>query len=732
MPWRFRLGYSAIAIAIAYYVGAKVGLALTPQLQPVSTLWPPNAILLGALLLAPTKRWPILLAAAFVAHLGVELQGGVPLALVLCWFISNGAEAVFGAWVVRRYIERPVLFDSVRRVAVFVGGAALLAPFLASFLDVAFVKLIGYGAGGYWDVWRVRFLSNVLAILALVPAIVTWANAGFSALCFTVKQKVEGALLAISLLVACAVGFSNFFGVHSTPALLFVPLPILLWAALRFGPAWTSAALLVVALFSDWGAVHGSGPFADTVRQNILSFQIYLIFTYVPLMVLSAVLRERERDAEALREEAALRESAARLRELADAMPQIVFSAKPDGTIDYFNEKWWDLVQAEPGPITSETWLSAIHPEDRDACYRLWYTNTSMGRPHDHEARFRCTSDGEYHWHLVRALPVYDENGDIIRWYGTATDIDEQKNTESALRQSEAKLKQLRAQLENRVAERTTELSLANSTLREEIETRARAEQALRTLERQLTHMGRVAVLGELSAALAHELNQPLTAILANARAAQRILLRDNANLTEIRAILDDIVTDDLRAGSVIRRVRALIRKGDSDLQPVMPNDIVSEVLDLAHSDLILREVSVTTRLAATLPAVPADRIQLQQVILNLIVNACDAMSGNAPSDRQIIITTNDEGSAVRVSVSDRGTGISDDSVFEPFVTSKEHGLGLGLAICRSIIDAHGGRMWAVNNAERGATFHVLLPRLREAPRMPRLGMSTPVGAEAR
>jgi len=247
-----------------------------------------------------------------------------------------------------------------------------------------------------------------------------------------------------------------------------------------------------------------------------------------------------------------------------------------------------------------------------------------------------------------------------------------------------------------------------------DITERRRAEHEIVAQRRQLAHLGRVAVVGEMSGALAHELNQPLTAILANARAAQRMLVRDRVDVTELRAILDDIVADDLRAGAVIHRVRALIRKGDVGPQQVVANEIVSEVLELTHSDLIQREVRVATRLAASLPAVPGDRVQLQQVVLNLIVNACDAMADNPPSERTLSISTFDEGMAVRVSVSDRGTGIAGDSVdavFEPFVTSKEHGVGLGLAICRSIVNAHGGRMWAVNNPDRGATFHLLLPQ---------------------
>jgi signal transduction histidine kinase len=183
--------------------------------------------------------------------------------------------------------------------------------------------------------------------------------------------------------------------------------------------------------------------------------------------------------------------------------------------------------------------------------------------------------------------------------------------------------------------------------------------------------------------------------------------------LAEFQAILEDIVSDDRRAGAVIQRVRALIKKDETELHKVSPNDIVTDVLELAHSDLIQRAVVVSTRLAPSLPEVQGDRVQLQQVLLNLIVNACDAMVDNLPPLRTLVITTSVRGGAVRISVSDSGTGITTepiDAVFQPFVTSKRHGLGLGLAICRSIVDAHGGRLWAVNNHGGGATFHVLLP----------------------
>ena len=950
---RVALGSLApLGVALAYYVGAQVGFLLTPVEQPVSTLWPPNALLLGALLLAPTRAWPYFIIAAFPAHVAVELHSGVPMRMVLCWFISNSVEALIGAAGVRMLTPGRPRLDTFRRVNVFIGCAALFAPFASSFLDAAFVSLNHWGTASYWYVWRVRFFSNVLAALTLVPAIIAVGQGGLRLpRGFSRARVLEGVVLTSLLLAVCAFVFTGMpQAIHAIPALLYAPLPFLLWAAVRFGPGGASGCLLIFTVLSVWGAIHGHGPFVGySPRENVLSLQLFLIVTYIPLLALTAVLRERRRTEEearrneqqlnlalsaarvrtwewcidadsenyrrfidmihadnlpiveaaiwraiggadsydvefrlaedperweqsrgrvirdeqgvpnrmigvsadvterklaeaALLTESMLRESATQLRELANAMPQVVFTARPGGSIDFLNRKWYELTGTVDAPITEETWFSVIHPADRKSCLETWRSNALEGRPYEHEARFRSTRTDSYRWHLVRALPVYDEDGAIRRWYGTATDIDDRKRGEEALRRSEIRLRLFGEQLEHRVAERTRELSLANESLRGEIEVRVRTENALRSSEerffmafraspdaivitsspsgriievnerwqamfgftrdevighvltefgvgpsaaddarlrgllassgyiresevdihnrrgetlravlaceridvggepcnitmlrdvterrraeqviaaqrRQLTHLGRVAVLGELSGAIAHELNQPLTAILANARAAQRLIARPTIDAIEIADILNDIAADDLRAGAVIRRMRDLIRNGDTLPQLTDANDVVREVLDIAHGDLMLREVSVATCLSPSLPAVPADRVQLQQVLLNLIVNACDAMADNPRGDRTLVISSVRDSSVVRVSVSDHGTGIPTDpveAVFEPFRTTKEHGLGLGLAICRSILTAHGGSMWAVNNQDRGATFHLALPIERE------------------
>jgi PAS domain S-box-containing protein len=246
-----------------------------------------------------------------------------------------------------------------------------------------------------------------------------------------------------------------------------------------------------------------------------------------------------------------------------------------------------------------------------------------------------------------------------------------------------------------------------------DITDRKRAELDAAAQRQELAHLNRVLILAEQSGALAHELSQPLAAILTNAQAARRLLDQSPLDLDELRAALDDVIKNDKRAGAVIHRLRELLKKSNIVLQPVDLNEVTREVLDLTHSDLLLRRMPITTALSPGIPPVLGDRIQLQQVILNLIVNACDAMSTVEPAERELTLTTVADDRFVQIAIADRGVGIPDgqlDSVFDPFVTHRAQGLGLGLTISRSIVLAHRGRIQAENNADRGATFRCFLP----------------------
>jgi two-component system sensor kinase FixL len=246
-----------------------------------------------------------------------------------------------------------------------------------------------------------------------------------------------------------------------------------------------------------------------------------------------------------------------------------------------------------------------------------------------------------------------------------------------------------------------------------DITERRGVERATARQRDELAHLSRVAMLGELSGSLAHELNQPLTAILSNAQAAQRFLAQSPPRVDKLAEILTDIVKSDHRAGAVIQRLRSLLRKEAAQRHPLDINDVVEESLRLMRSDLLNRQVAVSTDLDEALPGVSGDRNQLQQVLLNLVINGCDAMDGQEADCQLLVRTRTTAHGGVEVSVADRGPGIplADlERIFEPFMTTKSKGLGLGLAICRSIVEAHGGRLWATNNPDRGATLHCELP----------------------
>jgi C4-dicarboxylate-specific signal transduction histidine kinase len=249
---------------------------------------------------------------------------------------------------------------------------------------------------------------------------------------------------------------------------------------------------------------------------------------------------------------------------------------------------------------------------------------------------------------------------------------------------------------------------------RTNVTARRQAQIEIEEQRRQLSHLARVGMLGQLSGAFAHELNQPLTAILSNAEAAHRMLLHQPVDVGYVDDILRDIIADDQRAAAVIQRLRAMLKRGTRRLQPIEAKALIMEVLELAHSELIARHVVATSSVDPTLPPFAGDKVQLQQVLLNLVLNACESMSGAPTTTRELIVTAHADGPAsVHFAIRDTGSGIAPeliDRLFEPFVTTKNDGLGLGLSISRTIVSAHGGRMWGENNSGGGATMHCLLP----------------------
>jgi PAS domain S-box-containing protein len=399
----------------------------------------------------------------------------------------------------------------------------------------------------------------------------------------------------------------------------------------------------------------------ERYRREILAV-IAVVMLQSALIVALLLQQRRRRHAED-----SLRETEERYRNVVETQNELICRYLPDTTLTFVNDAYCRYFGRDRGELVGSRFLDLIPETERAGALKHieLIGRRGHGQTYDHQV---VRPDGSIGWQQWTDHVIRNAEGSVVELQGIGRDI--------------------------------TDLKVADM----EVEQR----------RKEVTHLTRVAILGELSGALAHELNQPLTAILSNAQAAQRLLARAPADPVMLGEILEDIVTDDLRAGEVISRLRALLKRGEANFQPLDLNDVTREVLGLARSELIERHVTVDTRLAPDLPSVRGDRVQLQQVMLNLVLNACEAMSSRTPAERTLTVSTARDGNGfVLTAIADRGTGIPPDAadrLFEPFFTTKSQGLGLGLSICRSIIDAHGGRLWADNNADQGATFTFALP----------------------
>lgn len=394
-----------------------------------------------------------------------------------------------------------------------------------------------------------------------------------------------------------------------------------------------------------------------------------LVFVSTAVLIANLVRRARR-----LGEAAALRDQ---LQLIIDTIPAVVWSNLPDGSAEFLNQRFRDYsgLTAEAGQ--GSAWMNILHPED----WAIADLQAALAAadPFEKEARLRA-ADGSYRRFLLRFVPLRDRHGSIAKWYATSTDIEDLRRAEAELRQREAYLREAQA---------------------------------------ELAHVNRVTTAGQLAASIGHEVAQPVAASVTNANAALRWLATEPPNLEEAGLALGRILRDGRRASEIIGRIRALVRKEPPRKDQFDINDTILEVIALTRIELRRNGVSPQTQLADGLPAVQGDRIQLQQVILNLILNAVEAMSGPDNESRDLLITTEKgEANGVRVAVRDSGPGLSPESsarLFDAFYTTKASGMGMGLSICRTIVEAHGGRVWATANQPRGAVFQFTLPREEEA-----------------
>lgn len=369
------------------------------------------------------------------------------------------------------------------------------------------------------------------------------------------------------------------------------------------------------------------------------------------------------------RAEQTLRESESRHRDVIDTVPSMLWSAAPNGEPTHVNKTTLDYSGMRFEDFLHFGWKEFIHPDDFDETAKVFYQAVQTGASYRIIHRLR-RFDGQYRWHDGRGEPLRDKEQRILHWYGIAFDIDEAKRAEDELRVTQAQL--------------------------------ARASQA--------------ATVAELSASIAHEINQPLAGIVASAETCRTWLSDDKPNLPRARAALERIIRDGNAAADIIRRIRALFRQTAPAKSCLQINEVVDEVRRLAQDELDRRGASLELDLTHALPPVLADRIQIQQVLINLIRNSAEAMEDANSHDRRVIVRSRHTDGWIIVEICDYGPGLTHpEKVFEPFYSTKQNGMGIGLAISRSIVQAHGGALRVHDNQPQGAVFSLTLPLWAEA-----------------
>jgi PAS domain S-box-containing protein len=368
--------------------------------------------------------------------------------------------------------------------------------------------------------------------------------------------------------------------------------------------------------------------------------------------------------------EEAVRESEHNLSLIIDTIPALVWCALPDGKLEYVNQRIVDYLGVPVSDLTEHGWANFLHPDDLEPTLRSWFHAVATGIRHEVEYRMRC-SDGAYRWFHVLGQPLRNHEGRIVRWYGLLADIEDRKHVAETLRRTQGRLSQAM----------------------------------------------QIATIGEFAASIAHEVNQPLAAVVMNGHACLRWLQAQPPNLTEANQAAERIIRNGNGAAEVVRRIRALFKRSEPEKVPLDLNEVIAEVVHLLTGDILRQGVAVEVDLVEELPPVMADRLQLQQVIFNLLQNGIEAMDKLAAHPKKLVIRSKRQDTAILIEIRDYGPGLNDyDKPFESFYTTKESGMGMGLAICRSILNAHHGRLWAKPTEGPGVTFCLTLPLNADAP----------------
>jgi len=648
------------AFEIAYYFAYRSGMEFGSQ--AASPFWLPDPILLCALLRSRPRNWWIFLLAPLPIRLFSDVAQGNPAWFLLGSYCVDTAKGLVAALALRRVLANPIRLETIRDFASFGLIAVLLVPAASGFAGAELRNLRG---ADFWMSWQQWFMGDAVAQLVATPAILYWVLTRPWQMKLPASSRIfEAGFLAAAIILTNYFVFQHSDQLpHLAASRFYLPVPFLFWAALRFGMVGASAAVAIITFFGVRSALSNGGPLYSEGPEGVaLVLQNFLLLRAVPLYLVGASVDQRQAV------ESALRDSEARFRAMANTAPVFLWTTGVDKGCDFVNQSWVAFTGKSLEQTLGNGWAEILHPDDRDRIFHLYSSAFDARTPFEWEYRLHHHS-GEYRWILAKGVPRYSSAGEFLGYIGSAVDISERKLAEES--------------------------------------------------NRALAHIQRLAIMGELTAAIAHEVRQPLSAIRTNADTAQLLLGSATPPLEEVRAILTSIQKDDIRANDVLSRIRDFLRKREPEMAQLDINTVVREAVRFVGAEAIRRRVAIDLDFAEDFPPVFGDQVQLQQVLLNLIVNGMDAMENLPPAERRLTLRTRQgRDDTIEVSVIDCGMGIPHSDLphlFDTFFTTRPDGMGLGLSIAWSIIVGHHGRIWAENNdPAAGATFHLSIPAMRQ------------------
>jgi PAS domain S-box-containing protein len=920
--WISSIGFAA-AVGVAYFLAARLGLALLTKPDGVAVFWPAAGVAAGILIaLGSSARLPVAIG-AMAATIVANLLGDRTIWSALVFAFCNAGEALLTAALIEFYFGSSFSLGRLRHVLGLL-AAAIFGAAVSGIGGTAGYVLFHSSDASPLTIWHHWFASDALGIITVAPLLI-----GLGVVARDPPPRREFVEGGVALLILAAMSGLIIFlprEPRATVVSIAMLFPLLLWLAARCRPVFSAAAAFIVALTIVWTTTLGIGTFGDSslpATERLLAAQACILAVSLCSLVLAALFAERRQHQVALKEseartpelkllyetapiglafltpdcrylqinrhlteicgisvadhigrsvrdtvpqvagqvenivqtilrtgqsitgievngqrpdggnaervwvtnwhplkardgailgvnvvaeeiterkraEAALAASETRFRELADNMSQFAWTADAEGSTYWYNKRWHDYAGTTLEEMQGWGWRKVHHPDHVDRVANRLRQCFAAGSPWEDTFPLRG-KDGAYRWFLSRALPIRNEAGDLVRWFGTLTDVNEQIEAEKALRilnetleqrvETEAQerariwnvsqdllvvadmegrsvavnpawnatlgwsegdllnktfewlvhpddLAKTRAQqarvaggrhtlhFENRLRDKhgsyrwlswkaVAEKDKIYGVARDITDLKSTADQ-LRISRRELAQVSRHTTMGAMTASIAHEVNQPLAALVINANAGLRWLDRPEPDVDEVRTLLKRIVDDGHRASAVIAGIRSMFRKDDGERKPLNVNNLIGEVLAVVRGELESHQVSLHTELRDSLPLVLAEQTQLQQVLLNLIMNAVDATSSVTDRERVVIVKSEMAGSDhALIVVEDSGAGIDPSHmsrIFEPFFTTKTHGMGMGLSICHSIIELHGGQLQVSPRNPHGSVFCARLP----------------------